>query len=103
MRTLMPRIALAAATLGALAAPHAASAWERHYHPRWYGGFYVAPPVEMAPSPYYYAPPYYAPPAPAASGGCYAGPYVCPLNAPAYAGQSCACDTDQGRVWGQAR
>jgi len=61
---------------------------------------YWARPV--APYPYAYAPPAYYPP-PAASGGCYAGPYVCPLTGPAVAGAPCSCPTGRGPAWGQAR
>lgn len=71
--------------------------------------YYPPPPVYPAyPGPYGYAPPpayYPAPyyPAPAASGGCYAGAYVCPLEGPATVGMPCSCPARQGRVWGQAR
>lgn len=76
-------------------------------HGRVRGGVYfgVVPPVYAGPYPYpyhsYAPPPYYA--APAASGGCYAGPYVCPLDAPAQLGAPCSCPTAQGPVWGRAR
>ncbi len=62
------------------------------------------------PPPYYYGspPPYYDPP-PAYYGGpptataCFAGPYVCPLNRPAYPGQPCSCPTESGKAaWGYA-
>jgi hypothetical protein len=96
--TLRSGLAIALATMAVLALPAPAAAWW-HHGPRWFGGFYVAPPVYVAPAPY---PPYYAP-SPVAAGGCYAGPYVCPLREPAYAGQSCACDTAQGRFWGYTR
>ena len=112
----MLRLALAVflVALGALAVPGTAQAWW-HRGPAWYGGGYVAPPVYVAPPgyvapPVYVAPysPYDAAPAPRYAGppaarGCYAGPYVCPLAGPAAAGQSCACDTAQGRIWGQTR
>jgi hypothetical protein len=108
---------LALIGFGVLAAPGVAEAWW-HHGPRWHGGFYyVAPPVYVPP-PVYVAPPvyqpYYAPPAysqydapparyagpPPAAGDCSAGPYICPLGGPATVGQSCACDTPQGRIWG---
>ena len=76
----------------------------------WGGGVYfgVMPPVHVVPypsypPPYYPRTPYYAAPAPAASEGCYAGPYVCPLEGPAQAGMPCSCPTTQGRAWGRAR
>ena len=86
-------------------------------HGRVSGGVYFdfgppayGPPVYAAPFPGYrpYYPPHYgAPsyvaPAPAASEGCYAGPYVCPLEGPAQVGMPCSCPTVQGRAWGQAR
>lgn len=100
---------LALIGIGVLLAPGAADAWW-HHGPRWHGGFYyVAPPVYVPP-PVYVAPPpvyqpYYEPPAryagsPPAASNCSAGPYICPLGAPANVGQSCACDTPQGRIWG---
>jgi hypothetical protein len=73
-----------------------------------------APPVIYAAPPIFYAaPPVYAPPAviydpQAPSAGvaadrCYAGAYVCPLNAPNPAGSPCSCPTnDGGRVSGRA-
>ena len=97
MSKLRTTAALSLIGLGMLAAPGTAQAW-RHYGPHWYGGIYVAPPVY---APYYPPPAQYAGP-PAAS-VCSAGPYVCPLAAPANAGQSCACDTAQGRFWGTTR
>ena len=81
-------------------------------HGRVGGGAYfgVLPPVYLSPyptpypRPYYPPPPYYAAPAPpAATEGCYAGPYVCPLEAPSAVGMPCSCPTTQGRVWGRAR
>jgi len=110
-------LAVATAMMAMAAAPATA-------HGRWGGGgvffgfappafvppafvppVFVAPPVYVAPYPYYrpYAapPPYYA--APAASGGCYAGPYVCPLDGPPLAGAPCSCPANNGRVWGRAR
>jgi len=110
MSKLRTTAALSLIGLGMLAAPGTAQAW-RHYGPHWYGGIYVAPPVYVAPPPVYVAPPvyapYYPPPAqyagPPAASVCSAGPYVCPLAAPANAGQSCACDTAQGRFWGTTR
>ncbi len=60
------------------------------------------PPPYYGPRPYAYAPPAYYP-APPAAGGCYAGPYVCPLQAPSAVGAPCACPTRGGTVWGQAR
>lgn len=97
--------------LGMLAAPGAAQAW-RHHGPHWYGGVYIAPPVYLPPPVYVAPPPVYAPyyppraeyagPPPAAD-NCSAGPYMCPLGAPANIGQACACDTPQGRIWGRTR
>lgn len=109
-------VALAALVgAGLLAAPGAAEAWW-HHRPHWHGGFFIAPPVYVpppvyvAPPPVYVPPPVYAPPVyepryagpPPIAQSCSAGPYYCPLGAPARAGQSCACDTPQGRIWGQA-
>ncbi|MCC6717008.1 MAG: hypothetical protein IT555_03915 [Acetobacteraceae bacterium] len=74
--------------------------------------FGMVPPVYLSPYPYpypyprpYYPPhPYYAAPAPpAATEGCYAGPYVCPLEGPSAVGMPCSCPTTQGRAWGRAR
>jgi len=83
-------------------------------HGRWGGGVYFGfgPPGYAVPypawRPYYPAPPYYAAPAyppalPPASEGCYAGPYVCPLEGPSQVGLPCSCPTAQGRAWGRAR
>lgn len=81
----------------------------------WAGGVYVgvAPPVYLSPFPQpYYAPRHYYPPVPyhaapysrpAASEGCYAGAYVCPLEGPALVGMPCSCPTIQGPAWGRAR
>ena len=89
----------------------------------WRGGLYFGlPPVVIAPPPpvYYYPPPpvfvgpppvYEAPPAafPQSYGGppppgtaCYAGQWVCPLDRPTASGDSCACPTASGRLWGRA-
>ena len=81
---------------------------------------FVGPPVYVSPYPHrqydhpyydrrrYYPPaPYYAVPGPysrpAASEGCYAGAYVCPLEAPSLVGMPCSCPTTQGPAWGRAR
>lgn len=92
-----------AAMAAALAATGAAEA-----HWRGGGGVYVgiAPPLYAPAYPYYrphhYSPPaYYAPPA--ATEGCYAGAYVCPLDGPAAVGMPCACPTGRGQAWGRAR
>ena len=87
----------------------------------WSGGVYFGvPPVVISPYGYsrpyygaepYYAPPYYAQPyhaqpyhaRPAASEGCYAGAYVCPLEGPSVVGMPCSCPTVQGPAWGRAR
>jgi len=74
--------------------------------PPYYPGPYYSPPYY--PGPYYPAPRrayphYYAPPRLMASEGCYAGPYVCPLEGSAAVGMPCSCPTAQGRVWGYAR
>jgi hypothetical protein len=101
MRTRFFAIGVAAAMAGTLLLPGQAQAWWRH-GPFWGGGIFIGPPVYVAPPPAYYAPPpYYAPPAAA---GCYAGPYVCPLQAPAAAGAPCSCPTnDGGWAGGRAR
>ncbi len=75
---------------------------------RWWGGVQLGwgPPAYYSPHHYpppYYAAPHYPPPAPAASEGCYAGPYVCPLEGPARVGMPCSCPTGQGQAWGRAR
>lgn len=86
---------------------------------RWRGGLFFgigplfAPPLYAPPA--YYGPPIYAPPppvyygpppmiyAPAPAGqGCYAGPYICPLDHPAPIGAACSCPTGQGRAYGHA-
>ena len=83
-------------------------------HSRWGGGVYFGfgPPVYAPlypawrhhyPAPSYYAPAYPPVAVPAASEGCYAGPYVCPLEGPAQVGMPCSCPTAQGRAWGRAR
>ncbi len=87
----------------------------------WHGGVFiggyvppvvVGPPVVYAPPPPVYGYPYYPPPAVAyppsapppatASGTCYAGAYVCPLDRPPTPDGSCSCPTgyDGGRVYG---
>jgi len=95
-------LALAAGAAALLAA----GAAQAHWHGS--GGFYVgvAPPL-YAPAypyhrPYHYAPPVYHAP-PAATEGCYAGAWVCPLEAPAHVGMPCACPTGRGQAWGRAR
>jgi hypothetical protein len=96
------RWGMAAATVAALLGAGAAEA-----HWRGGGGVYfgVAPPLYSSPYPSYrpdYAPPaYYAPPA--ATEGCYAGAYVCPLEGPAAVGMPCSCPTSRGQAWGRAR
>ena len=70
------------------------------------GGVYLGlGPYPYSPYPTYrpdYAPPaYYAPPA--ATEGCYAGAYVCPLEGPAAVGMPCSCPTSRGQAWGRAR
>ena len=72
----------------------------------WSGGVYFGvPPVVVSPygylRPYYGPEPYYS--RPAASEGCYAGAYVCPLEAPSVVGMPCSCPTVQGPAWGRAR
>ena len=66
----------------------------------------IAPPVLVGPPIGYYGPPgYYPPPvyaAPAAGQGCYAGPYVCPLDTPAGVGAPCSCPAKGSRVFGVA-
>ena len=86
-------------TVGAVLVAGAVSA-----QPRWGGGmqFGWGPPAYHH-SPPYYAVPHYPPPAPVASEGCYAGPYVCPLEGPARVGMPCSCPTGQGQAWGRAR
>jgi hypothetical protein len=105
-RKTMARAAFALLLVGAaLAAPSPAHAW-------WRGGFFIGfPPVYVGPPPAYYYPPpyYYAPPppvvyeqpAPAAGQSCYAGAYVCPLNAPSPVGGPCSCPTNTGRTGGK--
>ncbi len=65
---------------------------------------YYPPPVYYAPPPVVYAAPpvYYEAPAQAASGSCYAGPYVCPLSFAVPAGAQCACPGHNGAVYGRA-
>jgi len=72
--------------------------------PRWGGSlqFGWGPPVYHYPPPYYVVP-HHPPPAPIAGEGCYAGPYVCPLEGPARVGMPCSCPTAQGQAWGRAR
>ncbi len=84
---------------GVVAALLAAGAAEAH----WRGGPYVgiAPPM-YAPAYPHYRPHYYSPP-PAATEGCYAGAWVCPLDGPAAVGAPCACSTGRGQAWGRAR
>lgn len=104
------RAAIPAATGAVLAV--LATAGPADARGNWHGGggvYFGVPPLYLAPplfaSPYY--DPYYAPrpyyPAPAATEGCYAGPYVCPLEAPSQVGMPCSCPTAQGRAWGSAR
>ena len=89
---------LALAGLG-LATP--AQAWWARGGYGWYGpGVVVVPPpvVMVAPPPVYYAPP------PLAYGqACYAGPYVCPLQAPGPVGAGCSCPINCGRAGGVVR
>lgn len=93
------RWGMAAATVAALLGAGAAEA-------HWRGGVYVG----VGPYPYspypthrpYYAPPIYHAP-PAATEGCYAGAYVCPLEGPAAVGMPCSCPTGRGQAWGRAR
>jgi hypothetical protein len=72
--------------------------------PGWSGGVHFG---WGPPHPHYrpYAPSYHytPPPAPVAQEGCYAGPYVCPLEGPARLGMPCSCPTAQGPAWGRAR
>ena len=95
-------LALAAAATVLSAAGAAQAHWRGN------GGVYVgiAPPVYASPYPYY-RPYHYAPPAyhaaPAATEGCYAGAYVCPLEGPSQVGMPCACPTSRGQAWGRAR
>ena len=111
-------VALGVLCLGALclAAPAAQA--------RWYGGVVIGvpaypppvyyappPPVYVAPPPVYVTPPpvyvapgpvgQAAPPPPGAS--CRAGTWVCPLDRPTPVGDSCACPTAGGSVWGRAQ
>ena len=96
-------VALGALCLGALclAAPAAQA--------RWYGGVVIGvpaypPPVYYPPPPVYVAPGpggQAAPPPPGAS--CHAGNWVCPLDRPTPVGNSCACPTAGGNVWGRAQ
>ena len=95
------RWGLAAAAMAVLLGAGAAEA-----HWRGNGSVYLG----MGPYPYspyptyrpYYAPPaYYAPLA--ATEGCYAGAYVCPLEGPAAVGMPCSCPTGRGQAWGRAR
>jgi uncharacterized membrane protein len=107
MRTRILAFGIALAMAGTLFFPGSAQAWWRH-GPHWGGGIYIGPPVYVPPPPVYYPPPaYYAPPTyygPAATGGCYAGPYVCPLQGATPAGAPCSCPTNEGgRVAGRAR
>jgi len=101
------RLVLAGIVAAAAMAAGVASA-----QPGWGAGvqFGWGPPHHRPyPTPYHYAPHHYAPhryvppPAPVAGEGCYAGPYVCPLEGPARVGMPCSCPTAQGHVWGRAR
>lgn len=98
----MDRVRRWAMAVAAVAALLAAGAAEAH----WRGGVYVgvAPPPYSPYSSYrpYYAPPVYHAP-PAATEGCYAGDYVCPLEGPAAVGMPCSCPTGRGAAWGRAR
>jgi hypothetical protein len=100
-------LAVAAAAAALLAAGAAQAHWRGNGVQ-----FGIAPPM-YAPAfpyhhgpyhhgPYHYAPPAYHPP-PAATEGCYAGAWVCPLQGPAWVGSPCACPTSRGQAWGRAR
>ncbi len=112
MRTLLVRAAAPvlalAAGLGVMTAATPAQAWWHHgyFGPRvFFGpGVVFAPPVVVGP-PVVYAPPVIYAPAPAPAGrGCYAGPYVCPLDQPTPSGASCSCPVGGNtRVYGSAR
>lgn len=120
------RLLAAAAVLAALAMPSAAQAWWRgglfFGFPPFAPYVYAPPPIVYGPPPMVYAPPVYAPPgyppppgyqsaptyAPPAQAGqgqpgqaCYAGAYVCPLDAPLPAGAACSCPTNTGRAGGR--
>ena len=88
----------------ALAIPNPAQAWwNRGWG--WHGGVVfgvVPPPIYLGPPIYYAPPPVYYAPRPAAQ-TCYAGPYICPLNAPGPYGGNCSCPTNNGRAYGVAR
>lgn len=116
IRMRLGRVLLLGVLLGAIALPAQAQGGHyRHGHSHWRGGVFLAPPtLFLAPPLYYrgysghgyggysaYSQGYY--PAPTASEGCYAGPYVCPLEGPAQVGMPCSCPTGDGRSWGQAR
>jgi hypothetical protein len=97
----MRRILLVCAGLAMTAATAVGAASAQ---PRWGAGVQFGwgpPPYHQPyyPSPYRHAPP----PAPVAGEGCYAGPYVCPLEGPARVGMPCSCPTAQGPAWGRAR
>ena len=81
--------------------------WRAEARGYWAGGVSigVVPPVFISPypRPYYGPGPYGGYSRPAASEGCYAGPYVCPLEAPSVVGMPCSCPTMQGSAWGRAR
>jgi hypothetical protein len=93
----------AALALAALVLPSSANAYY-FYGPRVFVGVpFFAAPVYVPPPVYYAPPPVYAP-APVYSGrGCYAGPYVCPLDRPTPVGAGCSCPTNNGRAYGDAR
>ncbi len=90
------------AAAAAMMALQAAGAAEAHW--RGNGGVYVgvAPPLHAPAYPYRHGPPVYHAP-PAATEGCYAGAWVCLLEAPAHVGMPCACPTGRGQAWGRAR
>ena len=107
VRAFMLRSVTATMLVGALLVPSTAQAW-------WHrgGGFFFGPPIIVGPPiyigpPVYVGPPVYAAP-PAYYGGgpagqaCYAGPYICPLDAPGPRGAPCSCPTNQnGRAGGR--
>ncbi|MBN9510293.1 MAG: hypothetical protein J0I21_14410 [Alphaproteobacteria bacterium] len=101
----VPWCVLAMAALAALALPSPAHAW-------WRGGvwigfppiapyYYYPPPVVYAPPPAVYVPPPAAYAPPSAGVSCYAGAYICPLDAPAPIGGACSCPTNTGRIGGR--
>lgn len=101
-----------AAVLAMSAGADARGPHHRHWQRGWHGGVFLAlPPLAIAPfayggHPYRYGYEYgpgAAYSAPAASEGCYAGAYVCPLEGPAAVGMPCSCETGNGRAWGAAR